>query len=301
LISNDRVMCIIGPLTSEAVAAAAVEVEHSEIPLITPTASRKGLAGLSDFVFQVSSTAKNKGKILAQSAIRDEDLRDFIMLVPQAKNSESEAASFKSTIEGFGGNVLVMEEYIPDTEDFSPHLKRIKDALLGFSSSSTRQEESSFFDEIPVWVDGIFVSADQKEMYDILSRIANLNVFGTIIGTEVCGERQVLEFARNIDRQVLFVSDDYNLRDVPERQHFSALYLEQYHREADLVSMRGYDCMMLLLSVFDKATSPRRIRNTLAKISDFWGISGGIGFDPAGENVVIPVYKLEKHGVKRLR
>ncbi len=301
LISNDRVVCIIGPLRSEAVAAAAVEAEHSRVPLITPTASKKGLAALSDFVFQVSPTTQRKGKTLAESAIKDQGLREFVMLVPEAEGSESEAASFQMTVEGLGGSTLAVEEYAPGTEDFSPYLRRIKNTLLGLSSSSTQPEQASFYDEIPVWVDGIFVSADQRDMYDILSRISNLNIFGTIIGTEVCAEKQVLEFARNIDRQMLFVSGGHGPEDAPQRRHFSELYFDYFKKEPDLVSMLGYDCMTLLLSVFGRATSPLRIRDELAATSDFSGVSGGIDFDAAGENAVVPVYKLEDREVRRLR
>ncbi len=301
LISEDHVVCIIGPLRSEAVAAAAAEAERSGIPLITPTASKKGLAALSDFVFQVSPTTESKGRILAQSAVRDQGLREFVMLVPEEQEPESEATSFKTGVEGLGGSIRAWEEYASDTEDFSSHLRRIKDLLLGFSSTSTGAQGASFYDEIPVWVDGIFLSADQSKMYDILSRIANLNIIGTIIGTEVCGEKQVLEFARNIDRQMLFTSREFSLEDAAGKQRFFDLYLDQYGREADPVSMLGYDCMMLLLSVFEKTTSPLGIRSTLAETNDFMGVSGGIGFDSQGENVMIPVYKLENRQVSRLR
>jgi len=297
LVSEDHVVCIIGPLRSEAVAAAAVEADRSQVPLITPTASKKGLAALSDFVFQISSTAESRGKALAQAAVRDQGLREFVMLVPE--QPEPEASSFRTTVEGLGGSISASEEYAQGTEDFSSYLRRIKSRLLGFSSAGS--EEASFNDQIPVWVDGIFVSADQTEMYDILSRIANLNIFGTIIGTEVCGEKQVLEFARNIDRQMLFVSSQFSLKDPAGRQRFSDAYSAQCGKEPNPVSMLGYDCMMLLLSILDKTSSPLGIRAALAQTSDFVGVSGGIKFDAEGENVMIPVYKLENREVVRLR
>jgi ABC-type branched-subunit amino acid transport system substrate-binding protein len=259
------------------------------------------LAALSDFVFQLSPTTQRKGKILAESAIKDQGLREFVMLVPEVEGPESEAAGFRMTVEGLGGSILALEEYAPGTEDFSPYLRRIKDTLLGSSSSSAQLEQASFYDEIPVWVDGIFVSADQRDMYDILSRISNLNVFGTIMGTEVCAEKQVLEFARNIDRQMLFVSEEHDPGNAPARRQFSELYFDYFKREPDLVSMLGYDCMTLLLSVFSRAASPLKIRNELAATSGFSGVSGGIDFDAAGENAVVPVYKLENREVRRLR
>jgi branched-chain amino acid transport system substrate-binding protein len=301
LISNDKVACILGPLKSEAVAAASVEAERAGITLITPTASRKGLASLSDFVFQVSPTAQRKGRTLAEAAIKDEGLRELVLLVPVSLNPESEAANFKTRAEGLGAEILITEEYSPEVEDFSPHLRAIKNRLMGLSSSSSLPEEASFLDEVPVWVDGIFISADQTGMYDILSRIANLNIFGTILGTEVCGERQVIEFARNIDREMIFVSNGFNLKEATENERFFDLYFEQYRREPDVFSMLGFDCMMLLASIMERTVTSRGIRGFLARTSNFAGISGGIGFDPEGENTIVPVYKLEGGQVKRLR
>lgn len=301
LISDNKVACIIGPLKSEAVAAASVEAERAGVPLITPTASRKGLASLSDFVFQISPTAQRKGKVLAETAVKDEGLRELVMLVPEFQDSESEAANFKIRAEGLGVEILMSEEYSPDVEDFSPHLRAIKNRLMGLSSSSSLQEEGSFLDEVPVWVDGIFISADQTGMYDILSRIANMNIFGTILGTEVCGEKQVIEFAKNIDRKMIFVSNGFSLKETVETKRFFDLYLEQHKREPDLVSMLGFDSMMLLASIMERTVTPRGIRGFLARTSGFAGVSGGVSFDSEGENTMVPVYKLEGGQVKRMR
>jgi branched-chain amino acid transport system substrate-binding protein len=299
LASEDHAVCVIGPLRSEVVAAVAVEADRLRVPLVTPTASRPGLAALSDFVFQLSPTAQSRGQILAQCAVKDEGMKEFVLLAPEEEGSESETTSFRKTVEGLGGRILASEQYPADTQDFSPYLRRIKSRLLGLSPAESGGP--SFNDQIPVWVDGIFISADQTDMYDILSRIAKLNVFGTIIGTEVCGERQVIEFANNIDRQMLFASSQLDSQDEADRKRFSDAYLDQYRTEPDLVSMLGYDCMTLLLEVFDKTSSPLSIRAGLAETSDFVGVAGGIKFDSQGENVMIPVYKLESRRVSRLR
>ena len=301
LIEENEVVCVIGPLRSESVERAAVVAELSNIPLITPTASKEGLAGLGDFVFQLSSSPRRKGKALAEFAVQNQGFRDFAMLVPAGEQEESEASGFKAAVEELGGRIVAMEHYAPDTRDFSPYLKGIKSVLLGFSSSPPSGEDS-FFDEVPVWLYGLFISADRNEMYDILSRIHNLNVFGTIIGTEVCGDEQVLGFARNIDREMIFASnrftdDNHN----PQRQHFSDLYRENHKREPDFVSMLGYDSMLLLLSVLKNASSPQEIKDGLRAISDFNGAAGEVRFDPNGENTRTPIHKLEKREVKGVR
>ncbi len=301
LIEEDDVVSVIGPLRSESATGAAVVAEYSEIPLITPTASKKGLASLGDFVFQLSPSPQSKGEALAEYVMQNQNFQDFIMLIPEEGQNETEALSFKETVEELGGKIVIIKYYPLETQDFSPCLREIKNMLLGFSPSSFPEEEDSFFDQVPVWVDGFFVSADQNQIYDILSHIANLNVYATIIGTQGCGNQQVVEFAQNIDREMIFTSDAFPQNKDPQRQHFSELYLDQYKKEPDLVSRLGYDSMVLLLSIFENVASPEKIKDALLGTFDFKGASGEIHFNPRGENIYIPIYKLENGGVRRVR
>lgn len=302
LIQTDGVVCIVGPVRSESVAAAAMVAEHSGIPLITPTASKEGLASLGDFVFQLLPSSQNKAINLAEFVVKDEGLDEFIMLLPEGEQAELEASAFKETVEQLGSKILAEEHYPPGTQDFSPYLANIKTALLGFPLPVPQDEEDgSFFDEIPVWADGFFVSAGQGEMYDILSHITNLNIYSTIIGTEACGSQQVLEFTRNIDREAIFASNTFRQDDNPLWQRISELYYDEYGRDPDRVSMLGYDSMVLLLSILDRVVSPKNIRDALLKTDDFEGASGRISFDAEGANINIPIYKLEEGEVREVR
>ena len=301
LIEEDNVVCVIGPLRSESAAGAAVVAEYSKIPLITPTASKKGLAPLGDFVFQLSSSPQSRGRSLAEFVVRDQNLQDFVMLIPEDEQRALEALSFKETVVELGGKIVTMEYYPSGTQSFSPYLRKIKNMLLGIHSSSLPDKEDSFFDQVPVWVDGFFISADQNEIYDILSQIINLHIYATIIGTQGCGNQQVLEFAKNIDRETIFTSDAFPQNNDPQRQRLVKLYYDQYKREPDRVSILGYDAMELLLSIFENVASPEKIKDALLRTFDFKGAAGEIHFDPQGENIYIPIYKLENGWVRRVR
>jgi len=301
LIEKDNAVSVIGPLRSESAAGVAVVAEYSKIPLITPTASKRDLASLGDFVFQLSPSPQNKGKSLAEFVLQDQNLEDFVMLIPEEGSNRLEALSFEETVEKLGGKILAVEYYPPGTQDFSPYLREIKNILLGSSFPSPLEEEGSFFDQIPVWVDGFFVLADQKEMYDILSHMANFNIYATIIGSQGCGNQQVLEFAQILDRKMIFTSDVFPHNDNPQRPRFLQLYFNQYGKEPDRVSMLGYDAMILLLSILENFTSPEGIRNALLKTHGFEGASGEIHFDPQGENVFVPIFKLDNGVMKRVR
>ena len=301
LIEEDNVVCVIGPLRSESVVGAAMVAEYSEIPLITPTASKEGLASLGDFVFQLSSSPQSKGRSLAEFVIQNQNFQDFVMLIPEDEQRALEALSFKETVVELGGKIVTMEYYPSGTQSFSPYLRKIKNMLLGIHSSSLPDKEDSFFDQVPVWLDGFFISADQNEIYDILSQIINLHIYATIIGTQGCGNQQVLEFAKNIDREIIFTSDAFPQNNDPQRQQLSELYIDQYKKDPDRVSMLGYDSMLLLLSIFENVASPEKVKDALLRTLDFKGAAGEIHFDPQGENIYIPIYKLENGWVRRVR
>lgn len=301
LIREDSVVCIIGPLRSESVAAAAMAVRYSGIPLITPTASKKGLASLGDFVFQLSPSPQTKARKLAEFVVNHQGFEDFIILSPEGEQLDSEASAFKKTAEDLGGEIVAEAHYPFGTQDFSPYLTRIRNRLLDIPSELLQQEEESFFDEIPVWADGLFISADHGEMYDILSHIARLNIYATIIGTEAFGDREVLEFVQNIGREAIFSSEAFPEEENPRWQHLSQLYHNEHGKDPDRVSLLGYDSMLLLLSIFESVVSPTNIKEALLRTNDFEGTSGKVSFDSQGENIDVSVYTLELGTVRKVR
>jgi branched-chain amino acid transport system substrate-binding protein len=301
LIHKDSVVCIIGPLKSESVAAAAIVANHSQVPMITPTASKSGLAALGEFVFQLSPSSRSRGKRLAEVAVKEARLSDFIILSPQGEQVGSETSAFKETIQELGGEIAAEEHYAPGTQSFAPFLTSIKNKLLGVASTSLQEEEGSFFDQIPVWADGLFILADQSQMYDILSHVARLNIYATIIGTEGCASPQMLEFTQNIDREVIFTSDAFPQEDNPGWQHVSDLYYGRYNKDPDRVSLLGYDSMLLLLSILENVISPKNIKDALLRTDDFQGATGRVSFDPDGENTEVPIYRQESGMVRRVR
>jgi len=301
LVEEENVISVIGPLRSESAIGAAVVAEFSKIPLITPTASKKGLASLGDFIFQLSSSPQSKGKSLAEFVVKEQKLLDFVLLIPEEGEGKLVGLSYKEAVEKLGGKIVAIEYYPVGTQDFSSYLRRIKEKLLGLPPSSSEEGEESFLDQIPAWVDGFFVSAAQRGMYDILSRIANFNIFTTIIGADECGSQPVLGLAKDLDQKMIFTSNAYFENDNPQKADFSRVYRDRYRREPNRVSVLGFDCMKLLLSTLENATSPEEIRDALSRTFNFNGAWGEIRFDAEGENVYIPIYQLENGMVRRLR
>jgi ABC-type branched-subunit amino acid transport system substrate-binding protein len=323
LIEEDDVVCVLGPLKSESVVKAATVTERWIVPLITPVATQKGLSSSTNFVFQLTPSPERKAKSMAEFLIRNQKFSDFAMLIPEGGQNKTEALSFKEAVEKEGGKMMAVAYYPPGTDDFSLYIKRIKSALLGVNPSTLPEESGSFFDQMPARVDGFFISADEKDMYTILSSLANFKIYTAVIGMGWWGDQQLLALAQSLHQEMIFTADEQPQQNESktvfagtERENFLKLYYEQYKsvldrsafggKGPDQLFMLGYDAMKLLLSFFstgstgEDVTSPEQIMTALLSTVDFKGASGEIRFDSQGENIYIPVYKVENGQIKRL-
>ncbi|KPL03617.1 MAG: hypothetical protein AMJ73_06120 [candidate division Zixibacteria bacterium SM1_73] len=301
LIEEENVISIIGPLKSESTLRAGVQASEARIPLISPTATHEGIGSVSEFIFQLSPSKPTEGKSLAKFVIKEKKLRDFVVFVSEDEVSRELALSFQEEAQKLGAKIIDLEYFSKTTVDFIPALARVKRILLETSPSNSLSEEA-FIKEIPARLDGFFIVAEKDQMLKILPQISFLKINTTIIGTEVCGNREVLKLAGNLNQELIFTSDIYHMEDDQTWSSFSALYHDKHKEEPDRVAALGFDAMNLLISIFEKRVfSPEKIKDHLIQIKDFKGASGGIGLDQHGENKTIAIYIYRAGKVERLR
>jgi branched-chain amino acid transport system substrate-binding protein len=302
-LAEEGAISIVGPLKSESTLGAAVTAGKTQIPLVSPTASQQGIGALSRFVFQLSPSNQTKGRSLAELAIQEKGLVDFVLFVSDDEGAGELARGFREQAKKLGATILISERFSQETSDFIPTLRKIKRVLLekpvaGYVS----QEEESFVSEIPVKVDGFFIIAGGDQMLKILPQISFLKISTTVIGTEGSGSGEVLNLASNLNQELIFTSDTYHLRDDQTWRSFLALYRDNYKEEPDRVAALSFDAMNLLVSIFEKEiTDPEKIADSLARTREFKGASGSIWFDQYGENSGIPVFSYRAGNVERLR
>jgi len=301
LMREDNVVSVIGPLSSESAEESGTVAERWGVPLITPAVKERNETTSVNSVFWLTPSLTRKAKSLAEFLIRNQKFSDFVILLPEEGQSRIEALDFKESVENLDGKLVTVEHYPFGTDDFSPYIRKIKSALLGMDPSTLQDESGSFFDQMPARVDGFFISADESQMYTILSALANFKIYTTIIRMETWKDPHLLSLAQSLKQEMIFTSDESTKDKGSQREDFSKLYYGQYGKKPDIYFMLGYDSMKFLLSILDKFTSPEEIKAALLGTSDFKGASGEIRFDKNGENSYIPIYKLENGQVIRLQ
>ncbi|RKZ31485.1 hypothetical protein DRQ33_07055, partial [bacterium] len=96
LLQETNPLCIIGPITSNETVAAGAIAGTYRVPLITPSASRDGIAELSPYVFQMVASPVKASKYLASFVCDTMDT--FAILAPDDELGHSCAMAFASEV-----------------------------------------------------------------------------------------------------------------------------------------------------------------------------------------------------------
>ncbi|MCD6417502.1 ABC transporter substrate-binding protein, partial [bacterium] len=128
LMQSTTPLCIIGPITSNETVAAGALAGTYKVPLITPSASRDGIAEISPYIFQMIASPVKASAYLARFS--SDSMDTFAILAPDDELGHSCAMAFASVIAGEGKTLLGAEFYTRGTVDFSQHLANIKEPIL---------------------------------------------------------------------------------------------------------------------------------------------------------------------------
>lgn len=143
LCSDNEVVAIVGPMSSEDVFAAAGVANARGVPLVTPTATRNGIAAIGPYIFQANPDFDTRGRAMARYAFEQRGARRFAVLGSQGSVGEPLANAFIEEVKELGGELVDVEWYFPGSTDMRPQLlamrkkalEKAEVAIVDFASS----------------------------------------------------------------------------------------------------------------------------------------------------------------------
>lgn len=311
LIREDQVSAIIGPLRSECTIGASATAQNYKVPLITPTSNQEGIADLGDFIFQFSPSIQKIGERIAQFAVKELNIRKIVILSPDDTYGEDACQGFETKVKELGAIILAKEVYTPESTDFSPQLKKIREILWkekmeregGFDSTKylDRFGKPILKEDISVEVDGFFLPIYPEDVALIPPQIAFFEIQTRLLGTESWGQKDILNLSQQFTEGVVFASDFYQEKNSNSVSGFKTNFELLYKKSPDKAAFLSYDAMRVLLTSLKSASSPDTIKDNLLKIKGFKGTRSEIGFNPDGENTNIGIYLFQDGEIKRLK
>lgn len=291
LIERDNVVAILGPVRSAPTIGAAAIANSRHVPLITPTATRTGIASIGEYIFQTNVTTKMQGRRVAEFAMNELNLSTFATLSPFDPYGRGLTEGFVTRVEELGGTILTEEWYYEGTTDFTNQFERIRKAGLRLEqadsvawqnklSELTAAEVDTSELLIPVEsIDGMFIPAYGEDIPLIAPQVAFHKIETQILGGNEWNSEEVIRSGGEYVEGAIFAADFVEQNSSSRFNRFVTDYRRKHGTVPGKAAALGYDAMALLTeAIRNGATSREEIKLTLAKTRGFEGVSGRISF-----------------------
>ena len=310
--NNKRFLAVLGSLESSSTAALGALAACRNLPVLAPTATENGIAGLGPNIFQMDGDIDIRGKKLAEYAMNQLHLKTFAVLAPADEYGKQITDSFTETIDKLGGKILAETWYYEGAVDFKKQLSHIRNVglekMLWDSLRTARPElsesgiDSLFVIEKKIWqekqrnrvikkladstavpvtsIDGVFLPVYTDDIKYIAPQYALFNIQSQILGSDYWKDLNVLNDNRNYVNGVVFTTDVYADENALPYLRFTNAYRRRFKTSPSKFSLLGYDTMTFLLSaVGNGAYSRKALLQKLGTTHRFEGIHGTFLFD----------------------
>jgi branched-chain amino acid transport system substrate-binding protein len=253
MITQDKVVAVLGEVASRRSLAAGPVCQKYKVPMITPASTNQRVTEIGDYIFRVCFIDPFQGEVLAKFAFNDLKARKVAVLKDiQQDYSVGLTESIQKNFTALGGQVLDPVSYSSGDADFKAILTQV------------RAQKP----------DAIFVTGYYPEAAIITRQARELGMKMPMLG----GDGWVGDALKN-GREALancFISNHYS-GDNPDPlvQNFRKAYRAMFNREPDSIAALGYDAAKVLGDAITRAASTDgpKIREALAA-ADVPGVTG---------------------------
>src|SRR5262245_56558172 len=259
LITQDKVVAVLGEVASRRTLAAAPVAQKYQIPMITPASTNERVTQVGDYIFRVCFIDPFQGEVLAKFAYDDLKARRVAVLKDiQQDYSVGLTESIQKTFTSLGGQVLEPVSYSSGDADFRAVLTQV------------RAQKP----------DAVFVTGYYPEAAIIVRQARELGMTMPILG----GDGWVGDALKN-GREALnntYISNHYSADNPdPVVQNFVKAYRAKFNREPDSIAALAYDAVKILADAItrSKSTDGPAVRAALAA-ADLPGVTGRLKMNP---------------------
>lgn len=285
LISDDKVVALIGPAVTANVIAESQVATDNKVPIIAPAATNPDVTvengEVKPFVFRSCFIDPQQSEVMAQFAIKDLGAKTAVLYIDSSSDySKSLGKIFKEKFEADGGQVVMEEAFLAKDQDFKAALTKIQTANA----------------------DVIFVPAYYEEVGKIIKQARELGITAAILGTDGWDDAKVIDIAGKDALNNTYFCTHYFEGDA-EVQDFINAYKAEYKTDPNVFAALGYDAGKMLINAIERGgDDSEKIRANIENIKDLQVGTGKITMDAATHNPIKGIVVIEtKDGVRSLR
>lgn len=265
LISQDKVLAILGPATSGSFKSEVSVAEKNKVPVISGSATADDVtvdaAGLKNYAFRICYTDSFQGTAMANFASKNLSAKSAVIIKDNSSDyAKGLAENFSKTFKAAGGSIVGEEAYVSKDNDFNAILTKIKGLKF----------------------DVIYLPGYYEEAGLIIKQARALGINAPILGADGFDSPSLVELAGAKALTNVYFSNHYSSLDKdPKVTAFIEAFKKKYNKEPDAFNALGYDLAKFLADAISRSETVDRetLTKALASTKDFVGVTGSFSID----------------------
>lgn len=288
LITQDKVVAVVGPATSGCVFAATPVVTSNKVPLIAPCATAPAITvdngQVKEFIFRACFIDPFQGRVMAEFADKTLGVKNVAILHDASSDySKGLAEVFEKTLNEKGGKVVTKEAFLSKDIDFKAALTKIKAANP----------------------EAIYIPGYYEEVAKIIKQTREIGLNVPLIGCDGWDSPKLVEIAGPEALNNTYFSSAFSVQDQTESvQKFIADYKAMYQKDPDIFCMQGYNAGLVLADALKRAgdgADGTKLAAAIAATKDLPVASGKLTYDKDHNPIISAIIIEMKDGVQSFK
>lgn len=288
LITQDKVVAVVGPATSGCVFAATPVVTSNKVPLIAPCATAPAITvdngQVKEFIFRACFIDPFQGRVMAEFAAKTLGVKNVAILHDASSDySKGLAEVFEKTLNEKGGKVVAKEAFLSKDIDFKAALTKIKAANP----------------------EAIYIPGYYEEVAKIIKQTREIGLNVPLIGCDGWDSPKLVEIAGPEALNNTYFSSAFSVQDQTESvQKFIADYKAMYQKDPDIFCMQGYNAGLVLADALKRAgdgADGTKLAAAIAATKDLPVASGKLTYDKDHNPIISAIIIEMKDGVQSFK
>lgn len=279
LIDRDKVVAILGEVSSSRSKAGGIVANKKKIPMITPSSTHPEVTQVGPFVFRVCFTDDMQGRMGAEFIVNKLGKKRVAQLFTSDDlYSSGLAHEFRQHVKRLGGEIVIEKSFLESETNFTTYITEIRDAKP----------------------DMIYAPIYYTAMVPVARQAKAAGVKGEMFVGGDGWDADTLLIDAGDELEGAYFTNHY-APDVPwpNSRQFVAKYKERFKREPTSAAAMGYDAAKVLADAIGRAKddTPDAIRQAIQETTGFQGATGTISID-ANRNADKPLVVVQIKGKK---
>ena len=261
VVHKDNVVAVCGPMLSGTMFAAGPIAQQAGVPTLGTSTTAEGITDIGNFIF---TNAVPESIAIPAAVEKAHKVLGFKKVAIMYSNNNDMQVSvfntYKDVFAKLGVEVVAIETFADKDTDFSAQLTKIQQLNPDVLAVAALYQEGSL----------------------IMKKARDMGMNMPVIGNNGFNSPEYMKLAGKAADGSIVGSPWFPEKQDEKVQNFRKAFKAKYNHEPDQFAAQAYDGMYLLHAAIEKAatvTDRKKVREALAGIKDFVGVTGKFAFD----------------------